>query len=1161
MFVSPRYRLDDPDQKLVDNVETARKVYNNVVRTLAKNPDDLQTVLEAEAKLQRLGFVDWMENLSEEDQRMILDADVRHYYAWRIAWSESLTTSCRPVFDGSMPTPGGTSLNDILAKGTNNMNNLVEMIIRWSIKMFAYHTDVSKCYNAVKLDKNYWRFQLYLYDENLDPNKEPRTKVIKTPIYGAVSSGNQSERALRLTADTYQEEYPMAHGTIHNDTYVDDCLSGESTEDDRDDAAQQLEKCLAKGGFSLKGFTFSGQDPDPELSSDGKSIKVAGLKWYSKDDHIMLNIKDIKFGKKIRGRRITRQTDNLDRLTLKNCVSMIAQVFDPTGKITPLTAGFKLDVSFLHRSGLKWDDEIPKNLLPVWHSNLDMIKEIGCLRYKRAIVPSDAKSLDIVTIDAADASASLICAAIYVRFEKKDGTFSCQLVFSRSKVLPEATTTPRGELMAATLNAATGHIVKRAFGDLHKRSYKLTDSTVALHWICGRDTVLKTWVRNRSVECNRLCSPQDWFYVDTKDNVSDMGTRKGVKVADVADGSTWTTGLPWMSGPEEDFPIHSLEQLKLNQQEMAEVDKETMVTKTFHAGRITVDHQEDEEIQQRYKFSEFLIDPNRFRFRKIVRIFALVLTFIWNISAKFPKIRQNTVFTHTPPGGLPDVLKCVDDRYLLTTSLLGGRGVGVGSLCPGGKVVEVLDKMLQSSMTYFSIKASNEVKRFVSKSKYEKVSKEIDGILYYTGRILEDYEFGGYPDLCSAAIDLCSTTFCVPLMDHVSPVAIAIALEVHWHHPDVQHKGIESILRQMLRVAHIVGGRQLAVSIKQGCKKCRILHKRSVDVAMGPIQDVNLCIAPPFYASQVDLFGPFKTYSYANQRAKLSIWFAIFCCTTTGAVDIRAMNDYSTDSVVMAFIRFSCRYGFPKYLLPDSGSQLLKSCKEMRYSYTDTKHRLSFEHGVDFAPCPVGAHYVHGKVERKIQEVKKSVDIHVRNQKLNALQWETLMHQISNSINNVPIGLKNTTRSLENLDLITPNRLILGRNNERSPNAPLIICDDHKRMIETNANIFRAWFKAWLISVVPSLIERPKWHHTGDEVNVGDIILFLKNEKEYDEQYQYGRVSAVHRGKDGLVRKIDITYKNYTEQTFRTTHRTVREIVVIHPIDEVDVYERLDHLI
>ena len=34
------------------------------------------------------------------------------------------------------------------------------------------------------------------------------------------------------------------------------------------------------------------------------------------------------------------------------------------------------------------------------------------------------------------------------------------------------------------------------------------------------------------------------------------------------------------------------------------------------------------------------------------------------------------------------------------------------------------------------------------------------------------------------------------------------------------------------------------------------------------------------------------------------------------------------------------------------------------------------------------------------------------------------MQQISNIINNLPIGLKNKVEAIENLDIITPNRLV-----------------------------------------------------------------------------------------------------------------------------------------
>ena len=74
-----------------------------------------------------------------------------------------------------------------------------------------------------------------------------------------------------------------------------------------------------------------------------------------------------------------------------------------------------------------------------------------------------------------------------------------------------------------------------------------------------------------------------------------------------------------------------------------------------------------------------------------------------------------------------------------------------------------------------------------------------------------------------------------------------------------------------------------------------------IDVIMGPIQNVNLCIAPAFFANQVDIFSPFKSYSSVNKRASMKVWFLIFCCCTTGqggggGVDIRVLEDYSTDS-------------------------------------------------------------------------------------------------------------------------------------------------------------------------------------------------------------------------------------------------------------------------
>ena len=71
-------------------------------------------------------------------------------------------------------------------------------------------------------------------------------------------------------------------------------------------------------------------------------------------------------------------------------------------------------------------------------------------------------NLDINTIDAENASNKMACVAINARFLRRNGTY-CQLVFSRSKVVPDGLSQPRAELLAATLNAHICETVKRAF--------------------------------------------------------------------------------------------------------------------------------------------------------------------------------------------------------------------------------------------------------------------------------------------------------------------------------------------------------------------------------------------------------------------------------------------------------------------------------------------------------------------------------------------------------------------------------------------------------------------------------------------------------------------------------------------------------------------------
>ena len=270
------------------------------------------------------------------------------------------------------------------------------------------------------------------------------------------------------------------------------------------------------------------------------------------------------------------------------------------------------------------------------------------------------------------------------------------------------------------------------------------------------------------------------------------------------------------------------------------------------------------------------------------------------------------------------------------------------------------------------------------------------------------------------------------------------------------------------------------------------------------------------------------------------------------------MDDYSTTSFIQAITRFSTNHGFPKELLCDEGSQLVKGCQEMNIDLLDLTQKLQRNVKVQFSVCPVQGHNMHGKVERKIREINASISKTLNNQRLSILQWETLGAAIANQINNLPLAIGDVIGDFECLDLITPNRLLLGRNNDRSIDG-LIVCDSPTKIMKENEKSFNAWFETWLLVHVPKLMRQQKWF-SNDTISVGDIVIFTKVDSVLQNRYTYGMVTSLELGKDSLPRRAKVRYQNANESTFRETHRSVGSLVKICGVDECDILTELGSL-
>ena len=88
-------------------------------------------------------------------------------------------------------------------------------------------------------------------------------------------------------------------------------------------------------------------------------------------------------------------------------------------------------------------------------------------------------------------------------------------------------------------------------------------------------------------------------------------------------------------------------------------------------------------------------------------------------------------------------------------------------------------------------------------------------------------------------------------------------------------------------------------------------------------------------------------------------------------------------------------------------------------------------------------------------------------------------------------------------------------------------------------------------------MNHPKSLSTDHDIKICDVVFFLKQDGVLNKSYQYGIVNEFVPSKDGVIRKVIVRYRNHQENVDRYTTRSVRDLVLIHPIDELNLMKEL----
>ena len=209
--------------------------------------------------------------------------------------------------------------------------------------------------------------------------------------------------------------------------------------------------------------------------------------------------------------------------------------------------------------GLGWDDPITHEIsirAKEWFLELEELKEIKVPRSLRE--PKVERSSTVHTF--VDASNSAYGAVSYLRWEYDEELYSVSIIASKTKVAPlTPMTTPRLELLAAIVGLHLTTSITRAL-DIRIRNVNFwSDSMDVLYWIRGRGKQFRPFVANRVGEIQRLTNPEQWQYVDSKENPADICSR-WMKAYSLMKSQLLWNGPQFLSTPETEWPQTKIEE-------------------------------------------------------------------------------------------------------------------------------------------------------------------------------------------------------------------------------------------------------------------------------------------------------------------------------------------------------------------------------------------------------------------------------------------------------------------------------------------------------------------------------------------------------------------------------------------------------------------------
>ena len=765
-------------------------------------------------------------------------------------YKESESTPVRLVFDSGQPDKNGRSLNGCMGKGKNPLNHFGSVVMNFRAAEQVACGDIKKMFNQIKVRKQDQHLRRFFLRPDGFDGKEPFQEAVITCInFGEKAAGGVATAVKDRCAEENSKICPKVAKNIQNDCFMDDVNVDAKYNEDIDEKTAKAEEIMKEGGFQFKKWVKSGDIGEKELGkSETGVIQSLGMFWRTENDKLVYRI-NLNFSKKSRNRysgsyctRISLERDFPKVMTKRIALKLNHTVFDPAMLVQPWILKLRLafrDILIYEKEAeiCSWDAPLPDNFRDEWLELCKEMFELETLEFDRSLVPKGhdpaKKPILVMFSDGSDKGQCVVAYLVWEMLDNSDHVIT--LVTSRTKISSMTKiTTPRSELTAAQLQSRLKVWLLNILNIEIGFTVHIVDASIILGMITNISLKFDTFSAPRVTEIQTSTDIESWYWVDTKENPSDLGTRGKVAMKDLETGSMWREGPSWLKTPfstwplRSDFKKHNVPGLKKefeilqcasNLTELVaindQIDLEEKDEKIVVSANATTNEDDNTcsfpEYDSQCNISHE-IDASRYEnWFKLLRVSTQTL------------ISRYKLTKQSPPK-FADAMKTVKRAWLL-------------SMMPETR------KMLKTTkLTGFLV--------------FEK-----DGLFFASTRTKQE-------NLNPEAL--------IVLSPH-HPVTRKILRSIH----EISHRGVQHTVARSRVFYWIPQASKLVRSITNNCFRCRLKDAEAMRQLMAPLPAFRLKSSPVWHFSMLDLFGPINVKDFVNQRTKRKTWAVVVTCLTT----------------------------------------------------------------------------------------------------------------------------------------------------------------------------------------------------------------------------------------------------------------------------------------